>query len=359
MLNLRFNYPSVKAEADIFQQYVKGLPEQEKYALLSPGPFMPDEALSQLIGQWLQLPPETLQYRADVITTCSGNSALHCILSWFRDTEQTAGIEEFTYTSFKLSAQELGYQLSAIACDEEGMLPGALERYLRTGNARLIYLQPTIHNPTCSVMSLQRRRDIAAIVKKFKDVYIIEDDAYRFLHPAPPPTFLQLLPERTIYVCSFSKAFNPFVRTAHIIYPKGILRGMDAIIRYTTSGSSSLFVAFTRYLMQGDLLHRVMAEKRRIALQLHEKVAEIFKGLPYRTFPGSYHIWLKLPGNLTADTFIAEMRSRNIDVMSSEDFSTDGNQDYIRIALGAAWDSAELMPALQTLANAVKAKSEG
>ena len=354
MLNLRFNYPSVKTEADIFEQYMRGLPEHEKYGILTPASFWPDKSTVQLLGQWLELPPETLQYRSEVISTCSGNSALHCILTWFRDTEQAAAIEEFTYTSFKASAGELGYDLHTIACDAQGMVPEALEEYLRSHDTRLVYLQPTIHNPTCSIMSLQRRRDIATVIRKFKNIYIIEDDAYRFLHPSPPPTFLQLMPDRTIYVCSFSKVFNPFIRIAHIIHPQGLLKGVENIIRYTTSGSSALFGAFTAYLMRGDLLHRVMEEKRHIAVELHEKIVQIFQGLDYSTFPGSYHTWLKLPDTLTANTFTAEMRSWNIDLMGSEDFSTENRQDYVRIAAGSVWDAPELLPALKTVANAVR-----
>jgi len=354
MLDLRFNYPSVKKEADIFQQYIKGLPEQEKYGMLTPPSFRPPAAAIQEIGQWLELPPDTLQYRSDVITTCSGNSALHCILTWFRNLEDTAAIEAFTYTSFKASAQELGYRLHTIACDAQGMIPEALEAHLQTSDTRLVYLQPTIHNPTCSVMSLQRRRDIVTVVKRFREVYVIEDDAYRFLHPSPPPTFLQLMPDKTLHICSFSKTFNPFVRVAHMVYPRGILQGVDSIIRYTTSGSSGLLSAFARYLIQGDLLRQVIAEKRRIAELLYQKVEKIFQDLPYYTFPGSYHIWVKLPEPLTAADFAAEMRSRNIDVMSSEDFSTTGNQEYIRIAMGSAWNAPELVPALQTLAGAVR-----
>lgn len=354
MLNLRFNYPSVKMEGDIFEQYVKGLPEHEKYGILAPASFWPDQTTVQLLGRWLELPAETLQYRSKVICTCSGNSALHCVLTWFGNTEQTAAIEEFTYTSFIASGRELGYHLHTIACDAQGMIPEALEEYIRTNNTRLVYLQPTIHNPTCSVMSLQRRRDIASVIRKFKDVYIIEDDAYRFLHPSPPPTFLQLIPDRTIYICSFSKTFNPFVRIAYIVYPQELLKGVENIIRYTTSGSSALFGAFTRYLMQDDLLYRVIAEKRRIALGLHEKIVEVFQGLDYRTFPGSYHTWLKLPGNIAANTFTAEMRSWNIDIMGSEDFSTEDDQGHVRIAMGSVWDAPELVPALRTVATAVR-----
>jgi DNA-binding transcriptional MocR family regulator len=341
-------------EADIFEQYVRGQSEQEKYNILTPASFWPDKNTVQLLGQWLQLPAEALQYRSKVISTCSGNSALHCMLTWFSNTEQSAAIEEFTYNSFMASAGELGYKLQVIACDAQGMVPEALEEYIRASDTRLVYLQPTIHNPTCSVMSLQRRRDIVSVIRKFKDVYIIEDDAYRFLHPSPPPTFLQLVPDRTIHICSFSKTFNPFVRIAYIVHPQALFKGMENVIRYTTSGASALFMAFTAYLMRDELLMQVIAEKRRIAVQLHEKIVKIFHGLEFQTFPGSYHTWLKLPDDLSANAFAADMRSWNIDIMSGEDFSTEGRQEFVRIALGGVWDQPELLPALQTVAAAVR-----
>jgi len=351
MLDLRLNYPSVKQEADIFQQYVSGLTNQERYALLQPAPMAPDSASLERLAAWLQLSPDTLRTQLDVTTTCSGNSAGHCILSFFRDREDTVAIETFTYNNFKLAGQALGYRFQPIACDEEGMLPDALQQFLQKGGCRLVYVQPTVHNPTCSVMSLQRRQAIAEVVRSFKDVYLVEDDAYRFLHPlSPPPAFIQLMPERTIHVCSFSKIFNPFLRIAYIIYPKGLLQGIDPVIRITTSGSSALFNAFVQHLLQHNLLPPIGAIKRQIALGLHERVLAVFEGLEYSLFPGSYHMWVKLPAHLPANVFVPQMSAKGIDVMSSADFSVEGSQEYIRIAMGAQWESPELVPALKTIA---------
>ncbi len=261
MLDLRLNYPSVKQEAVIFKQYMDMLGEQERYALLSPDAFTPAAAAQQRLGQWLRLSPDAMQQHVDVKTTCSGNSAVYCILSYLQQAYPAVAVEEFTYSNLKLAALQLGVRMESIACDEEGMLPEALAQHLQNGKSRLVYLQPTVHNPTCSVMSQERRDTIVAVIRSFTDAYIIEDDAYRFLHPSPPPTILQLMPERTIHICSFSKTFNPFVRMAYVLYPKGLLDGLDRIIRITSSGSSSLFNSFTQYLMQGSL-QEVINEKK-------------------------------------------------------------------------------------------------
>ncbi|KAA2239491.1 PLP-dependent aminotransferase family protein [Chitinophaga agrisoli] len=353
MLDLRLNYPSVKQEAVIFKQYMDTLGEQARYAMLSPDPFTPGAAAHERLGQWLQMEAGDMERYMDVKTTCSGNSAVYCILAYLKAAYPAVGVEEFTYSNLKLAALDQGVRMESIACDEEGMIPQALAQHLQQGKSKLIYLQPTVHNPTCSVMSLKRREDTVAVIRSFEDVYVIEDDAYRFLHPSPPPAILQLMPERTIYICSFSKTFNPFVRMAYVLYPKGLLDGMDRIIRITSSGSSSLFNAFTQYLMQGSLT-AVIEEKRRVGVALYEKIAPIFQGLTYHIVPGSYHFWLQLPDHLKAGAFTTDMRSKGIEVMSSEDFSAEGNQQFIRIAAGAVWDSPELLPALEVIAGTVK-----
>jgi DNA-binding transcriptional MocR family regulator len=356
MLNLRLNYPSIEQESGIFQQYIATLPQQEKDALLYPGSFTPDAATCVSLNNWLELPPGTLEQYADVAITCSGNNAIHCILTLFKDRTSGAASEPFTYNSFIMSAGNLGYQLHTLDCDEDGILPDALQRHLETGRSRLVYLQPTINNPTCTIMPLERRQAVAAVLRSFSGVYLVEDDAYRFLHPDPPPTFLSLMPERTIHLCSFSKTFNSFVRAAYLIYPKGVLgAGLENVLRFTGNTSSAIFNGFIRYLVEEkEQLHGVIAEKRHIAAVLQEQFAAIFEGLTYYTFPSSYHIWIPLQEGVSAGAVVRSFRDRGIDLMSSESFSVNGRQDHIRVALGAARNSEALVPALELIAKELR-----
>ncbi len=89
-------------------------------------------------------------------------------------------------------------------------------------------------------------------------------------------------------------------------------------------------------------------------MALYEKIAPIFQDLTWQIVPGSFHFWLKLPDHLKAGAFTADLRSKGVEVMSSEDFSAEGNQQYIRIAAGAVWNSPELLPALELIAAAAK-----
>ncbi len=354
MLNLRVNNPSVKQEMDVFQVYTQSLAAPEKYALLQPPGYAPDEAATKVICNWLQVQEEDIRQCSEIAAVPSANNALFCILSVLRKTNTAIGAETFTFPGFRFCAAELGYQVDAIACDEEGILPVALQQYLETSNSKLVYLQPTVHNPTTSVMSLQRRQEIIAVIKTFKDVYLLEDDAYRFLHADPPPSFLQLIPERTFHVYSFSKAFNPILKAAYIVYPKGALRGIDNIIGFTASSACALFIDFGIHLMQGEQLKNIIKEKQRIALEWHARVKELFQGLSYQMFPGSFHIWLKLEHGLTSSALTSYLHSQDIDVPDGAAFAVNGDTEHVRIALGTAWHSDKMLPALTTIAAACK-----
>ena len=77
--------------------------------------------------------------------------------------------------------------------DDDGLIPGSLEKVLDGGGIKFIYLVPTFQNPTGRTIPLERRRKIAAIIKKY-DALLIEDDPYSSLryrgkdipdHPIP------------------------------------------------------------------------------------------------------------------------------------------------------------------------------
>jgi DNA-binding transcriptional MocR family regulator len=352
MLNLRLNYPSVNQEMDVFQAYTQSLAAPEKYTFLQPPGYVPTSANAKLICDWLEVENEVISQQSHIVAVPSANSALYCVLTLMRQATPTIGAEVFTFPGFRFCAMHLGYQINGIACDEEGMLPDALQDYLLKTSCKLIYLQPTVHNPTCSVMSLQRRLEIVAVLQKFKEVYILEDDAYRFLHPDPPPSFLQLLPERTIHVYSFSKAFNPLLKSAYIIYPKGILAGMEEMIQFTTSSACSIAINFGIALIKGEQLKNIIKEKQQIARHWHTTIVRLFQGLSYRMFPSSFHIWLKLENGLSAAALTSFLLTKEIDVAEGDSFAVNGDTEHVRIALGAAWDSDRLVPALETIATA-------
>src|SRR5262249_33820650 len=58
-----------------------------------------------------------------------------------------------------------------------------------------------------------------------KRFYLIEDDVYRglWIDEPEPPTIHSLLPQRTLYIGSFSKTLGPALRTGFVLSPDALL----------------------------------------------------------------------------------------------------------------------------------------
>ena len=116
--------------------------------------------------------------------------------------------EALTYPGLKAAAAALGVKLIGVEMDGEGIVPAALERACRRhGEAKVVYLMPTMHNPTTATMPTPRRAQIAQIIRE-RSLTLIEDDPYAFLTSGIEP-LATLVPERAFLTASLSKASHP------------------------------------------------------------------------------------------------------------------------------------------------------
>ena len=115
-------------------------------------------------------------------------------------------------------AERLGLALHGLAIDEEGLRPDALEEAAASGRARLLFVNPTAHNPTTATMSQGRREAIVALARRH-DLTVIEDDVYGQLPAERPPPLAALAPERVIHISSASKSVAPGLRLGILASP--------------------------------------------------------------------------------------------------------------------------------------------
>lgn len=346
MYDLKFNYPSSPEEAIILEELLAGLSAKEATPLLPfpsfAGKLQHPEALGRALGfEWEHLSPFF-----NLVVCNSGNQALCCILQAIRGQFGSVIVEPFTYPAFKLLAAANDYTIEAAAFDEHGMIPEGLWEAAERYGARLVYLQPTIHNPTCAVMPLHRRLEIVQLARE-KNLYIIEDDAYRFLHPSPPPSFVELMPERTIHVFSLSKPFNPLIKTAFVLSPVEFTSSIIEAVRLSSSGASSLLMHLADRLLSSNRLDTLIQQKRDMAIKKQELAKPLLAGLNCTTYSTSFHIWISLQAGISSTEKTAALYRQNVLVADGAD-SVTGNQQgsFIRVALGAE-ESGRLQEALE------------
>jgi len=352
------NYPSVPAEATALAESFASL--NDRPALL---PFPPLKGSAEAVSaaaNWLRLPADVYPQVADMVLCNSGNQALSSILQVLRSHHTTIITEPFTYTGFIAIARQKGYQLEPGEFDEQGLTVAGLEKAIHRTQSKVVYLQPTIHNPTCVVMPLERRQAIAQFAKE-KGLLLIEDDAYRFLCPDAPPSFLDLLPEQTMHVASLSKPFNSSLKTTYLVAPVAWIQSLVDTVRLTSSGNSSLLSQLATSILTSGVLDPIVVQKQMIARDLQDRAKKILGELPYQTYPTSFHLWLQLPKTVKSTELVTLAAQQQISIPSGINFSVNNPEQgerFVRLALAAEKDIRKLEEGIATIAALCRNGSE-
>lgn len=134
------------------------------------------------------------------------------------------GIESPGYFMLASTITELGLEPVPIRREADGLDLEMLRREARRSPLAAMMVNPNHHNPTGSTLSLSQRFELAAIAQQHR-FFVIEDDVYRGLWRVAeePPSIHSLLPERTIYLSSFSKTLGAALRMGFAIPPESLL----------------------------------------------------------------------------------------------------------------------------------------
>ncbi len=345
MVNLRTNYPGIPAEKELFANFLSEyLPSDDA---LRSGTFLSPHNALIVPASFINIPQQWLADNSQVLSCSNGTQAIFLLLLSMQREISTIGVEDYTYSGFKTAAEQLNYQLESLACDDEGILPQALKAAVDKG-IRLFYVQPTIHNPTCRVMGESRRKEIASILRN-SDALLIEDDAYRFLHPSPPVTFLEMMPRQTIHIFSLSKPYNPFINSCFIVYPKDALASLPRLAEHAGAAPSAVSKHLMLYLAQHSRLKELVKKKQQRARELQVMMLPLLDGLRYQTFETSFHIWITLPNNHCSQKIAMQLKDKNILVNGSHEYAVGKHEGYIRIAMSAERDMDVLKNAFLTV----------
>lgn len=354
VLDLSMNIPPAPAGLNLpalIRAGVEGLLKRSSAeALLSyhPGPGSPVE---RAVGSsWLAAAGDRLP--VDRVVVGSGAQALltAVLLSETREGD-TILADALTYPGLIGLAGATRRKLAAVADDREGMRPDDLEAAARRHGARVLYLNPTLQNPTASVMSEGRRRELARMADTH-ELVIVEDDPYRRLLAAPPPAFLELAPGRTFHVATLAKCISPFLRTAFLAAPNPQAAEWVAVaIRGTTMMAPPLMTGLACEWLRSGLAGEITAGVRAEA-QARQEIASNILPKGFAATDTSLHLWYPLESQLRSAELADIARRRGLAISPAEEFAV--GQDFangFRLALGATPNRERLKEGLHSLAS--------
>ena len=244
--------------------------------------------------------------------------------------------EALTYSGLRELASLFRLRLEGLAMDEQGLLPEALEAASASG-ARVVYLQPTLHNPTTAVMSLQRREEIAAVARR-RDLILIEDDVCGALLQDRPAALASLAPERTCFVTSTSKCLAPSLRVGFLAVPHDMVGRMAATQHTLTLAAAPIMPEILAVMLEDGSADRIVAQQRAESERRHAMACQILSQHDFRAHPSAFSLWLALPPPWRADEYAAAARIRGVAVVPAENFyvGRGAAPPAVRIALSSA-----------------------
>jgi DNA-binding transcriptional MocR family regulator len=316
--------------------------------LLGYAPRLGHQRHRQAMAAWLKqlglsVDPE------HIVLTAGAQHGLTTALAPLLEPGDTLLTEELTYSGVRRIAQQMHLKVRGIAMDAEGLRPDALETACRSTRARVLYCMPRMQNPTSSVMSERRRRQIAAIAEKYR-LIVVEDDTYGFLSPERTP-LMPLIPQRTLFVTSLSKSLFPGLRLGCVVAPLAFLDKVAGAVWTTMISTSPIGADLLSGWIEDGTAARIADWKRHEGAARQTMAKRLLAGEKYQTHPSSHHLWLTLPQRWSSEGFVAQARARGVLVNASSEFAVGDNQPRaVRLCLGTPRTRAGLEQALTRVA---------
>jgi DNA-binding transcriptional MocR family regulator len=270
-----------------------------------------------------------------VVVTGGGQHAILMSLMTLAKPGDEILVEELTYPGIIDLAAHLHLRLRTVAIDRDGLVPGSLDEACRAGKPAALYCMPSFQNPTASLMSEKRRRDIANVAIAHQ-LTVIEDDVYGFLAPEVKPLSSCLPENLCFYITSTSKSIAPGIRIGYLLAPASSVERISVSVLRTLVNAAPAMAELATSLITEGVASRIVEWKRKeLAARQHIAVRAL-GGLRNQTHPFSPHVWLMLPEPWRTDAFVARARHRGILLNSAESFAVDHETDVqaVRIALG-------------------------
>lgn len=209
-----------------------------------------------------------------------------------------------TYLGILDLARVRRVQTIGIPLDDDGIRLDLLEQALSNQRARLIYIAPTFHNPTGTIMPIHRRRRLLSLAREY-DIPILEDGVYHELSygPTPPPP-LRALDDSglVLHASGFSKIVLPGTRIGYLI---GQGQAWERILRVKRAAdicTPGLNQRAMHYFIKTGALINHLERVRRLCRERRDVMLHALKkympdGTRWTVPQGGMYTWVELPHN--------------------------------------------------------------
>jgi DNA-binding transcriptional MocR family regulator len=303
-----------------------------------------------------------LRVKPEQVVVCAGGQhAMEVALAALTRPGDTLVTEALTYPGLKVLARRFQLRLQGVAMDAQGLVPEAFEAACRSGGVRLLYTQPTGHNPTGAVQPEERRQRIAEVARRH-GVLVLEDDAYGLLPEERPPPLAAFLPEASYFIAGVSKLLTPGLRIGYLVAPARARgeRLAEEVGLASLMTTPLMAEVLARWVEDGTADELVVRQRREVGERLELARALLGSGVRSGPWVALYHLWLGLPEGRRSDEFVAQARRHGVSVTAADLFTAGPGPvpAAVRVCIGVPRTRARLERGLRRLREVLEAGPE-
>ena len=221
-----------------------------------------------------------------------------------------------------------GCNLAGVPVEADGMNIEKLEEAIKNAtNPRFIYTIPNFQNPSGATMSLEKRRAVYELAKKY-GLLILEDNPYGDLRVSGEdiPSIKSFDEDGiVIYAGSFSKLLAPGIRVGYIVAPSPIIAKMT-VGKQASDVHTPVFsqMLVDKWMEQNDIEAHIEKireiYRRKLNLMCDLIDSELGDFVKYVRPEGGLFVWCELPENVNMLEFVTDCIANKVAVVPGSAF---------------------------------------
>lgn len=245
--------------------------------------------------------------------------------------------------------RSLGAKLVGIPLNDDGIDTAKLEEAMKANpNAKLLYLIPTFHNPAGITSTLENRKAVYELARKY-DIVIIEDNPYGDLRFSGEnvPTYKSMdVDGRVVYCGSFSKVLSAGMRIGFVNANKDLISKIVVAKQVEDVHTNVLFqMICARYITEYDLDAHIENIRKLYAHKAGLMISALEKYMPdcvkFTRPEGGIFLWCTLPESIALSDFVAKASENNVFVVPGTAFTPDESEPTRSFRLNCSMPSDE------------------
>ena len=292
--------------------------------------------LRQYIKTYLKLKYDLGTDFDDIMITSGAQQAIELTAKLFCDEGDVVICENPSFIGALNAFRSYKAKLCGIDMNQDGMDIEKLERVLKKEKkVKFIYTIPNFQNPSGITMSLEKRKALYNLSKKYS-VFILEDNPYgelRFYDEDIPSIKSMDEDGIVIYVGSFSKVLSPGLRVGYMLAPKEIVKKAVVCKQCSDVHTNILSQLITyEFIKNYDydshilFLKNLYRKKAEFAMSLCDKFIKPAL-INYNKISGGFFLWCNLPEGNNAVEFSKKALEKNVCIVPGNTFLIDEEKD--------------------------------